>query len=286
MFILKFSKTYDNHIFTKYNLKPVMEDSFCVAHNMFCVADGVTRDNIKGKAVIYPKTKKEAEEWIATYPNPSGAYKAAKTCTNQFIQYASNLNENAINQDKMLEIAKQINYDIWDINKNRKIDYLKEDFYCTEAVGGVIIGEILYGFSIGDCHIALLNEEMEIKYETVNNHKQFEDYLNKVYCKEHKYDWNNDQDRVMVRRDFRNKPDKKYQGKEVSFGALSGEKEAEGYIDTYQFDLEGIQYICAYTDGCEPVFASKQERLKIIKNPERLQDEGEERTLVIYERMD
>lgn len=245
MFMLKFSKTYDNHIFTKYQLKPVVEDSFQVTHNAFCVADGVTRDNIYGEAVVYPETKEEVEYWMKTYPNPSGADMASKICTNQFIQYVSNIEEHAINQNKLFEIAKQVNRDIWEINKKREIDYLKEDYYCTEAVGGIIIEETLYAFSIGDCHIALLDENMEIKDETINNHKQFEDYLSKVYCKENKYDWNNNQDRAMVRREFRNRPDKKYQGKEISFGALSGQKEAEHYIDTYQFHLKRNSiYLC------------------------------------------
>lgn len=286
VFMLKFSKTYDNNCFTKYKIKPVVEDSFCVTHNAFCIADGVTRDNIRGEAVIYPETKEEAQNWITTYPNPSGAYEAAKICTNHFIEYVSNIEEATITQNKILEIVKKINNDIWNINKDRKIDYLKEDYYCTEAVGGVIIGETLYAFSIGDCHITLLDDNKNIKFETINNHKQFEDYLQQVYCKEHKYNWNNNQDRAMIRKGFRNKPQKKYQGREVSFGALSGEKEAEHYIDTYKISLKGIRYICAYSDGCEPIFMSKQEQDKIIENPKILQEEGKERTLVIFERMD
>ena len=148
------------------------------------------------------------------------------------------------------------------------------------------MGETLYAFSIGDCHIALLDKNKKIQFETINNHKQFEDYLQQVYCKENSYDWNNNQDREMIRRDFRNNPKKEYKGKEISFGALSGQKEAEHYIDTYQVSLKGIQYICAYSDGCEPIFALQEKIEKIITNPECLQEEGKERTLVIYERMD
>lgn len=286
MFMLKFSKTYDNHIFTKYQLKPVVEDSFCVTPKAFCVADGVTRDNIYGEAVCYPETKKEAEDWVASYPNPSGADKAANICANQFIYEIANLKENEISKEKILEVVKKVNKKIGNINQNRKIDYLKEDYYCTEAVGGIIVGETLYAFSIGDCHIALLDQNKKIQFETINNHKQFEDYLQNIYCKENPYDWNNKQDRAMVRREFRNNPKKKYEGKEISFGALSGQIEAEHYIDTYEIDLKQIQYICAYSDGCEPIFASQEKIEKIITNPEYLSEEGKERTLVIYERMD
>lgn len=89
----------------------------------------------------------------------------------------------------------------------------------------------------------------------------------------------------MVRRDYRNKPDKKYQGKDISFGALTGEKEAEYYIDVYEVDLKDVSYICAYSDGCEPYFDDKEKIRQIIQNPQTIAEEGKERTLVIYEKV-
>ena len=69
----------------------------------------------------------------------------------------------------------------------------------------------------------------------------------------------------MVRRDYRNKPNKKYEGKEISFGVLTGEKEAEHYIDVYKVDLSQVKYICAYSDGCEPFFSDIEKKLEKIK---------------------
>lgn len=285
MFVLKFSKTFDNNIFTQYNIKPIVEDSFCVTHNSFCLADGVTRDNIHGEAVVYPETKKQVEEWISDYPNPSGAYKAAQICTNKFIQYLSEIQESDINAEKILEIAKKVNKDIWKINIGRKINYLDEDYYCCVAVGGIIIREKLYAFSIGDCHITLLDKDMKIKFTTIDDHKRFEKYLNETYCKKNKYDWNNNIDRIKVRKEFRNNPQKKYNGQEISFGVLSGEIEAEHYLNVYEIKLDEIKYICAYSDGCEPVFDSQEKIKEIIIDPKKLQNTGKERTLVIYEKI-
>lgn len=59
MFKLKFAKMQDNKIFEKFNLKPIAEDYYIAKGDMFCVADGVTRDTIKGEAVPYPKMKKK-----------------------------------------------------------------------------------------------------------------------------------------------------------------------------------------------------------------------------------
>ena len=282
MFKLKFARMYDNSIFKKYNINPIAEDYFKVEDNIFCVADGVTRDSIYGESIPYPKNKQEVEEWIKVYPNPSGAYEAAKICAESFVEklleYDKKIDENVI-----LDAIRIANNKIAKINENRKIDYLANDLFCCVAVGGCIIENTLYCFSIGDCHITAFDENFNIKFNTINNHKQFEDYL-EIYSKENEYDWNNPKDRVMVRRDFRNKPGKLYNNKEISFGVLSGEKEAEHYIDVYKVDLSQIKYICAYSDGCEPFFETKEIAKKIILEPEQLKNEGKERTLVIYER--
>ena len=284
MFKLKFAKMYDNKIFGKYNLKPVAEDYYVAKEDMFCVADGVTRDSIKGEAVSYPKNEEEAREWVKTYPNPSGAYESAKICANQFVKYLQESDLQNISRETILEIVKRVNKDISEINQNREIDYLANDYYGCVAVGGYISSNMLYCFSIGDSHIMALDENGNIQFETINNHKPFENYLENVYSKQNQYDWNNPKDRIMVRRDYRNKPEMKYQGKDISFSVLTGEKDAEYYIDTYAIDLTNIKYICAYSDGCEPYFREKSIINNILKEPEIIEREGKERTLIIYER--
>ena len=190
-----------------------------------------------------------------------------------------------INEEEILKVVKKVNSDILEINKDRKIDYLAEDLYGCVAVGGYITGNELYCFSIGDSHIIALNENLEIKYSTINNHEPFETYLDQIYTKQNKFDWYEGKDRAMVRRDFRNKPHTLYNGKDISFGVLTGEKEAEYYIVTYKWNLEDIKYICAYSDGCEPFFKTKENIQKIIENPSIIEKEGKERTLVIYKKI-
>ena len=281
MFKLKFAEMYDNSIFAKYNEKPVVEDYFRANENTFCVADGVTRDSIYGEAVPYPQTKEEVEEWVRTYPNPSGAYEAAKICADQFLKYISEYKED-IGEKVIRDIVNKINSDIALINKDREIDYLANDLFCCVAVGGYIEGNNLYCFSIGDSHIMAFDKDLNLKFSTINTHKQFEDYL-EIYQKTNPYDWKKAEDRIMVRRDFRNKPERKYNDKDVSFGVLSGEKEVDYYINTYKVDLSDVKYICAYSDGCEPFFKQKAEIRKIMENPYLIKEHGKERTLIIYE---
>ncbi len=283
MFELKYDKTLDNTIFTKFNLKPVVEDYYAIKDLTFCVADGVTRDDIYGKVVGYPQTQEEAESWVKRYPNPSGAYDAAKIVCETFIKEMEKYEESDISENIIMEVAKLCNNALKRINDGRDIDYLKEDYYCCEAVGGKIIDNNLYCFSLGDCHITLLDENYNIVFTTINNHKWFEDYLDNVYSKENKFDWDDPKDRVMVRKEYRNNPTQKYNGKDVSFGAFSGEESAEYYIDTYKINLSNVKYICAYSDGCEPFFENKEITKNILENLENLENNGKERTLIVYE---
>lgn len=283
MFKLIYDKTLDNTIFTKLHLTPVVEDYYKINGLSFCVADGVTRDNIKGEAVIYPETKEEAEYWVATYPNPSGAFDSAKIVCDTFISEIAKYAENEISEKTIMTVAKQCNKALKPLNANRKIDYLKEDYYCCEGVGGKIAGNYLYCFSLGDCHITLLDENYNIVFTTINNHKQFEDFLNNIYSKNHEFNWDNPKYRVMVRKDYRNNPSKKYEGKDISFGAFSGEDTAEYYINTYKVDLSNVKYICAYSDGCEPFFENQTSIGNLIENLDSLKNTGKERTLIVYQ---
>lgn len=276
MFKLIYHDTQDNEIFAQYGEKTVREDYYKVENNIFCVADGVTRDYIDATPAKYPKNKDEVKEWVEKYPYPSGAYKAAKIIADNFVKYMKN--EKHISEAKILAIIEKINEDVWEINKDRKIDYLKEDYYCAVAVGGIIQENILYAFSVGDCHITLLDDECNIVFTTINNHKPFEDYIEKMYSKENEYNWEEKETRIMVRRDFRNKPEEKN-----SFGVISGEEEALKFIETYKIELDKVKYICAYSDGCEPDFASKKAIKEIIQNTREKVKEGKEKTLIIYE---
>lgn len=284
MFKLIYDKTLDNTIFTKFNLTPVVEDYYKINNSSFCVADGVTRDNIKGEATKYPETLEEAKYWVETYPNPSGAFDSAKIVCETFISEIEKYSDAQISEDIIMNAAKMCNKALKPLNNNRKIDYLKEDYYCCEAVGGKIIDNYLYCFSLGDCHITLLDENYNIVFTTINNHKQFEDYLNNIYSKTHEFDWDNPKDRIMVRKDFRNNPSMKYNGKDISYGAFSGEDTAEYYIDTYKVDLSNTKYICAYSDGCEPFFENKETIKNLLKNLNTLKNTGKERTLIVYEK--
>lgn len=285
MFKLKFKNTYDAAVFSKYGLKESQEDYYSVKDNIFCVADGITRDLTDGTIINFPQNEEELKYLISKYPNPSGALLASKIFCKSVVNELSKYKKNEISEELLIKVMKKANKDIWEINKDRNIDYVKEDLYGTVAVGGVIIDNVLYCFSIGDCHISLLNDNLDIVFTTFNEHKQNEDYLNNIYIPKYGFDWSNPECRRMVRRDYRNRPEMKYKGNDISFGALTGEMEAEYYFKTYKVDLSNVKYVCAYSDGCEPNFENKENIKKVIENPESIKERGMEKTLIIYEKI-
>ena len=284
MFKLKYEACILDAIFRQNHIDHAMEDYYQrnKENNAFCVADGITRDPMDGIITSYPMNKEEALALSKRYPNPSGAWEASKICADRFVEYISEVPIEEVTPHKIKEITRKVNEQIWEINKDREIDYLTEDLYCCEAVGGIIVADTLYAFSLGDCHITLLDKDYHVIYTTINNHKNHEEYFEKIYQKEHTFDWTNPEDRKLVRQQFRNKPNKKYQGKDISYGAFSGEEEANYYIDTYQIPLGNVSYVCVYSDGCEPDFATAEEIKKTIENPDRIKEKGHEKTLLIF----
>lgn len=283
MFKLKFANTYDNYNFTKFGLKPVVEDYYKIKGDNFCIADGVTRDDILGNALEYPKNYEEAIKWLKIYPNPSGAYKAAKIIADYFVDKISLIDN--VDKSKVKKIIFDANKELKKINNDRKIDYLKNDYYCCVSIGGCIRKDKLYAFSIGDCRLMIFDNKYNNIFSSLNNHEQFEEYEKNYLKKIYNYNWKDSNYRVLVRKEYRNNPDKIINGKNVSFGVLSGEKNAEFYIDTYEIDIKNAKYICAYSDGCKDFFSKKETIKKIIDNPYRMQKTNFENTLIIYERI-
>ncbi len=280
MFQLKYSKRYQNQIYTQYGIQFPEEDDYCLDETIFCVADGVTRDLLGGEIRPYPKTKEEAQYIAEHYPNPSGALQASKIITNGFVKY---MRREMPSEESVKKAIQMANQDVWEINKNRKIDYVGEDLYCSEAVGGVITEEYLYAFGIGDCYIKVFDVSKNELFSTENDHLWMEQF-EEEYLKKGNYDWFDPRSRLLIRGALRNNYLVTYQGNHVGYGALTGEERAMDFVKSDTVPLKNAKYIVAYSDGCMPYFENKKEIEKTLMNPDRIREDGSERTLIIYER--
>ncbi len=284
MYKVKFSKRYQNQIYTKYEIKFPEEDYFYFDDNIFCVADGVTRDLIGGEIKPYPKTKEEAEYIANHYPNPSGAFEASKIISNHFVEYLKE-NKEKFNdiKDAVKESIKKANSDVWRINENRKIDYIGQDLFCSEAVGGIILGDNLFCFGIGDCYIKVFDENEKEIFSTENDHEWMEKF-EKDYLKSGEYNWMDPRYRLLIRGALRNNYIVTYNGEKVGYGALTGEDSAINFVKIYKVPLINAKYIVAYSDGCMQYFENEAETKETLKNPDRIKNDGSERTLIVYEK--
>ena len=280
MFKLVYEKRYQNQVYTKYGIQFPEEDFYYTDNNFFCVADGVTRDLIGGEIRPYPKTKEDAKYIAAHYPNPSGAYESSKIIATNFVKYIKS-DKKEINKRSIKKAIQHANKDVWVINKNRKIDYVGEDLYCSVAVGGAITEDFLYCFSIGDCYIKVFDEEKNEIFTTENDHQIMEQF-EEDFLKKGLYSWMDPRSRILIRAGVRNNFVITYNGKKVGFGALTGEETAIDFVKIYKVPLKNAKYICAYSDGCMQYFENKSEAEKTLENPDRIKKVGSERTLLVF----
>lgn len=226
------------------------EDSFVYdeQRKIACVADGVTRDFLDGSVVSHDLNgmmKFLNEE----YPNPSPAREAADICTKTFLETMS-LNE--------------ANKRIWYYNLKNNLtetDYLAKDLAgCTAAGFLEDNGIINYSF-IADSRIAIINNKRNLRFKTPDEGPHSEG--KRLYLESRVQEnggWNNSQARIDIRRDYRNNPNNNY----FSFGVLTGEKNAERYIETGMQPIRLGDYVLAFTDGITDIAFNRKNGIEVL----------------------
>ena len=220
------------------HLKP-HEDSYQIWGNIFCLADGITRDPLCpidfGDLTM--------TELLKNYPNPSPA-KMAADCFCKSV--TGSLKDRTTDIDLIKQSIVTANKKIQELNRkyNPNPDYLVNDFYACVALAGVINDNKLSWASIGDCQVMILDKIGKIKFVSTNG---LENFLN--YIGSHKDRWSDPERRKEIRSQYRNNPNEIIDGKTVSYGALTGEEVAETFIMTGAEELEIGDLAVFYTDG-------------------------------------
>jgi serine/threonine protein phosphatase PrpC len=226
------------------------EDSFSYDDKIFAIADGITRD-----PTYHLDFRKKIVEKIFEkhYPNPSGARVVADIFCKTFIATIK-LHQTT---KKAFLIA---NKNIASYNKHhlKKVDYLVNDLYGCTAVGAYIKGKKLYWSVIGDSGVAVFNCNGRLKYRSLNSVAIFEKYVANGKIK---FNWNTTAGRKSVRSQYRNNPNMKIGKVCVSYGALTGENNAESFIYSDKASLQSGDLIILFTDG----FASYLDDKKFVK---------------------
>ncbi len=225
------------------------------------VADGVSRDPFNN----YPdlNTEEGKKSMANYYPKPSLAKMVADITVKSGDLYKANK-----------EIARLNKLKVPDPN------WLKEDLAsCTASLVKIDGNNLTYQF-IACCGIGVIGRGGKIKlqtqdeYWTTDKHRWklvkqasfIKGFLNSVGIN-HNW-WSHPEGRFLMRRFFRNKPKQKY-----SFGALTGEKEAEEYIRQGKVKLDEGDVVLVYSDGLrKPIFSDKGIKLIKSRNFSKLED--------------
>lgn len=229
--MLIYKNTFDN--VKTINCNFPIEDQFYADDIQAIVADGITRDPIG----VLDLSSCSFEEMLQKYPRPSGAELAAKEIVTTFSKSSGSLKERLI---KCNNSVKKLND-----KYIKKCDYLQNDYYGAVASCVSIKNDILYYAYICDCGVIVYNELGEVRFQTRNDKQQDSD----KYIKNIGIPWNLPESRVIVRRDYRNNLDNIVNGKCVSYGALTGEKQAEEFIRIGSLSLNTGDIIVVYSDG-------------------------------------
>lgn len=229
--MLVYKRTFDNIKNVDGNFP--IEDQYFASSDEAIVADGITRDPI-GCSDLASISQ---EEFVKKYPNPSGAYLAAKEICNTFSITTGSLYERLI---KCNESVKLLN------NKYiLKCDYLESDYYGAVAACIRIENNILNYAYICDCGVIVYDKKGNIKFQTADDKGLYSDpYINKIGIP-----WNLAEARVIVRRDYRNNINNIKDGKCVSYGAITGEDAVREFIRYGSFNLEKNDIVLVYSDG-------------------------------------
>lgn len=277
--MLIYKNTFDNIITVGFDFP--IEDQFYANDIEAIVADGITRDPI-GISDFSKCTKKE---FLEKYPRPSGAELAAKVVCETFSKTTGSLVDRLI---KSNENVKKLNEE-----NIHECDYLENDYYGTVASCISIQEDILKYAYICDCGIIVYDKNGNIKLKTEDDKELYSDpYINKIGIP-----WNLPEARRIVRSEYRNNLKNNIEGKCVSYGALTGETSAIGFIRSGQLELADGDIIIVYSDGLTYFLSDKEFINNIInfnkENFERYINDkshkdydkyGKEKTLVIYKK--
>lgn len=278
--MLIYKNTFDN-IKTK-DLQFPVEDQYYANNNEAIVADGITRDPIG----IGDFKANPLSDFLKFYPRPSGAELAAKEITKVFENSFGCLQERLIKCNQAVRLLNEKNI--------IQCDFLQNDYFGAVAACVQIQNNILNYSFICDCGVIVYDYIGRIKFQTEDEKELYSDYYINKAMKEHGISWDLPEARVMVRRDFRNNIANIQDGRCVSYGALTGEENANKFIRTGSIKLDESDIVIVYSDGfsnflhessfIEQILNFEKDKFEQYVNANSISDYdkyGKEKTLVI-----
>lgn len=245
---------------------------------VFIAADGVTRD---WQAI---------RDGIDAYPDPSPAAAAADLVAGTALHNAL---QNGPHSGCLVTTTPNVRALNERLGLWGNCNYLDRDLAGAVAAMAVVDGNDLEMTWIGDCGVAVVRGG-RLAYLT-------RDHLDEVtaYLAAHPAPFD-DHRRTFVRRDLRNRPGFKPDGREVTYGVITGEPEANHYFEADVFRLLPGDVVATHTDGFRPYF-EREDFLRLLSGgPDCWEEElprftlnladrepafGRERSIILYQHL-
>lgn len=213
---------------------------------IFVVADGVTLELDKDK----------------NYPNPSGAGEAARIFCETIVSEAEKLYEGFI-EENILEIFRKGNEAVgeWNVKNGRTketINYRDFDLFAITTAFALIKENKVSWFSLCDSFFLILDKDGLIKFISPEPWE--------LMIKNRPEDWKDidpDERKKITRKDFRNGVNSK--GEPIGYGVVTGEKNAELYLNKGVVEIEQGNIIAILTDGFED-YIELSEFISVLKD--------------------
>jgi serine/threonine protein phosphatase PrpC len=207
-----------------------VEDQYYADDNIAVVADGITRDPIN----IYDLSSLSFDEMLEKYPRPSGAEMASRVIADTF-------KDNIGSTQSILDMMKLANKNVRMLNERyiTKCVYLQNDYFGAVASVTFIDDNILHYAYICDCGVIIYDKNKNVKFKTQDDMSKVDKYFDTFGIP-----WYKAEARYIVRYNYRNKPNNKY-----SYGAITGEKEAEYFMRFGSIEIGADDIIVVYSDG-------------------------------------
>lgn len=234
-----------------------IEDAYRIDDEIgtIAVADGVTRDPMDYLSDGFIGRLR----FMYNYPLIS----PARISADIFCETFPSVLRDFVHKDEkaILKAFEESNNQIgsWNSNNLSNVDYVMNDYAGCVAAGTVEQdGIIIWGF-LTDCGIAIFDNEGDLMFRTEDESPQkldefiWQDPLIKGKV------WNQPEVRAQVRRNYRNNLNEKH-----SYGVLTGQKDAMGYVRTGTHEIRPNDHLVVYSDGLEPIIFSSEfsDRLK------------------------
>ena len=260
------------------------EDSFGYVSEgkiVVAVADGIYRDPLGMRVLPERDDEDGLRKASEKYPRPSPAKEAADLFCKSFVEFTKNF----VGDGKsVINILRQVNEKIRELNKDLKVNYLENDFAaCVGSCGVIYEGYLYWGF-VADCGVCVFDRRGELKFRTECEGPRKEMDKDSLAKK----GWSDPEWRVRVRKHYRNNSDEL-----LSYGAFTGEKKAESFFRTGKIKLNEGDYVFFYSDGFELIIlggnfdvVGEFEDLENYFEDRRDKIDGSEGTLVAFQVQD